>query len=127
MVHPDISIAQCVEMMIQDNIGALVVTDDINILGIVSERDIVRSLVHKGLSAQSTRTSDIMCADVSVMSPMDTVEKAIQVITSTRRHHILVKEDDELIAIVSVGDVLFKLLEDKAQIIEQLQNYIHTY
>jgi len=124
-VHPDVSIAQCVTMMVEDGIGALVVTDDINLLGIVSERDIVRSL-YKGLPAETTKVSDILYADVSVLTPTDTVEKAMQTITTTKRRHILVVEEDELIAIVSIGDILFKLLEDKARGIEQLENYIHT-
>ncbi len=126
MVHPDISVAQCVAMMVQDNIGALVVTDDTNILGILSERDIVRSLVHQGLSAETTKVSDILCAEFSMLSPVDTVENAMQVMTTTRRRHILVMENGELIAIVSIGDLLFKLLADKEQVIEQLENYIHT-
>ncbi|AHE67473.1 CBS domain-containing protein [Legionella oakridgensis] len=126
-IHPDVSVAQCVELMIQDNIGALVVTDDENLLGMVSERDIVRSLVHKGLAPQSTKVSDILHANVSVLQITDTVEKAMEVITMTKRRHILVAEEGQLVALVSIGDLLFSLLEDKARVIEELQNYIHTY
>ncbi len=125
-VYPDVDVAQCVNMMVQENIGALVVTDDENLLGIVDERDIVRSLVHKGLSPESTKVSDVLCADVTVLKLTDTVEKAIDVITHTKRRHILIADAEELVAIVSIGDILSKLIEDKLQTIEQLQNYIHS-
>ena len=125
--HPDVSVAQCVSIMVQHNIGALVVTDDDNLLGILSERDIVRALVNEGLSLTSTTASDIMCADVSVLKSSDVVEKAMEVITYTKRRHILVSEEGKLIAILSIGDLLLNLLEDKTRVIEQLENYIHTY
>lgn len=125
--HPDVSVARCVEIMIRGNIGALVVSDDDNILGIISERDIVRSLVYKELSPATTKASDVLHADVTVLQSSDTVEKAMEVITFTKRRHILVAENREIIAILSIGDVLYSLLEDKARMIEQLENYIHTY
>ena len=124
--HPDVYVAQCVEIMLQENIGALVVTDDDNILGIVSERDIVRSLVHKGLSAKSTRVSDILHADVTILQSSDTVEQAMEAITYTKRRHILVAEEGKIIAILSIGDLLYNLLDEKKRVIEQLENYIHT-
>jgi CBS domain-containing protein len=126
-IHPDVSVAQCVAMMVQDNIGALVVTDDENILGIVSERDIVRALVHKGLSPVSTTVSDVLCAAITILKSSDTVEQAMEAMTYTKRRHILVSEEGKIIAILSIGDLLFNLLEDKARVIEQLENYIHTY
>lgn len=124
--HPDVSVAQCVEVMVQDNIGALVVTDDINILGILSERDVIRSLVHQGLSAETTKASDVMCAEMTLLKPSDTVEKAMEAITYTKRRHILIAEEGNIIAIVSIGDLLFSILEDKNREIEHLQNYIHS-
>lgn len=125
-IHPDVSIAQCVATMVQEDIGALVVTDDTNILGILSERDIIRSLVHKGLSAESTKASDVLCSELTVLKPTDTVEKAMEAITFTKRRHILVSEGEKVLGIVSIGDLLFSILEDKSREIEQLQNYIQT-
>lgn len=124
-VHPDVTVSQCIELMIRHNIGALVVTDDDNLLGIVSERDVVRGLLHHGGSLLDRPVSEILWANVVVLKPTDTVETAMAVITETRRHHVLVAEDGKLVAIVSIGDVLFSLLEDKARVIQQLENYIH--
>lgn len=126
-IHPDVTVAQCVDTMVQENIGALVVTDDENILGIISERDLVRSLINKGLSAESTLVSAVMHANVSVLKSSDTVEKAMEVITYTKRRHILVSEEGKITAILSIGDLLFNLLEENKRMIEHLENYIHTY
>lgn len=126
-VNPDVSVAQCVSIMIQHNIGAVVVGDEENVLGILSERDIVRELVHKGLSPNTTKASDILHADVTVLKSSDTVEKAMEAITYTKRRHILVTENKKIIAIVSIGDVLFNLLENNKRVIEHLENYIQTY
>ena len=126
-VNPDVSIAQCVEIMIQHNIGALVVGDDENILGILSERDIVRGLVHSGLSPNKTKASDILHADITILSSSDTIEMAMAAVTFTKRRHILVAEEGKVIAILSIGDLLFNHIEDKDRVIEQLENYIHTY
>lgn len=125
--HPDVSVSQCVELMVTENIGAVVVTDDDNLLGIVSERDIVRSLVHKKLSPDDAKVSDILYADVSILKHTDPVEKAMETITQTKRRHVLITEEGQLIAILSIGDILFSLLESKSREIEQLENYIHTY
>ncbi len=124
-VHPDVSVAQCVEMMVHSNIGALVVTDDNNLLGIVSERDVVKGLIKHGSNLLNVKASDILCADVTVLKPTDTVETAMAVITETKRRHVLIAEEGKLIAIVSIGDVLFNLLIHKAREIQELENYIH--
>lgn len=123
-VHPDVNVAQCLEMMVHDNIGALVVMDDNNLLGIVSERDIVRGLLHHGPGLLERKVTDILWADVAVLKPSDTIETAMAVIIETKRRHVLVADAGNLTAIVSIGDLLFNLLENKARVIQQLENYI---
>lgn len=58
---------------------------------------------------------------------MDSIEKAMEAITFTKRRHVLIAEKGTLLAMVSIGDLLFNMLENKSQMIEQLENYIHTY
>lgn len=128
-VHPDVSISRCVAMMVEDNIGALVVMDEENenLFGLLSERDIIWSLVYKGLSAESTKAHEILCAEVTVLKETETVEKAMQAMIVTKRRHILITDDNEaIIAILSIGDLLFSLLEENARKIEHLENYIHS-
>ena len=124
-IHPDVSVAQCVEIMVSRNIGALVVTDDDNLLGIVSERDNVWGLLHHGEQIFTQPASAILWANVAVLKPTDTVETAMAIITETKRRHVLIAEQGKLIAIVSIGDVLNSLLDEKSRTIQQLENYIH--
>lgn len=124
-IHPDLSVSQCVDIMVSRNIGALVVTDDDNLLGIVSERDIVWGLLHNKMEIMNKPASDILWANVAVLKPTDTVEMAMAVITKTKRRHVLIAENGKLLAIVSVGDILYSLLDEKDRVIEQLENYIH--
>lgn len=126
-IFPDVEIRQAVEMMIRDNIGSLVVTeDDGNHLGIISERDIIRTVVYQSLDPAHTKVSDAMCSAVSILDITEPVEKAMEVITNTRRHHILVKESGHIVAVLSIGDILLNLLESKTQVIEELERYIHS-
>lgn len=125
-IHPDISVAQCIEIMVQENIGALVVTDDDNIQGIISERDIILALDNNQLSLDSIKASDILHAETTVLQSSDTVEMAMKAITYTKRRHVLVAEDGKIIAILSIGDLLLHLHENSARVIEQLESYIHA-
>ena len=126
-VYPDIVIQQCVETMMSENIGALVVADEENVIGILSERDIIRHCFAKDADANKITAREACCANISVLKVEDSVEKAMEVITMTKRRHILIEEHGKTGAILSIGDLLFSLLEDNRRVIEQLENYIHTY
>lgn len=127
-IHPAATVSQCVDLMVREDIGAVVVTDeDNNIFGTISERDIVRSLVKRGLSPEETKVSDILCADITLLKHTDSIDKAMEEMTRTKRRHILVTDDEKLVAIISSGDILCSLLESKSQEVEHLENYIHNY
>lgn len=126
-VKPSVTVSQCIEMMIKENIGAVVVHDGNNLIGMVTERDIVRSCVNRDLNLHEATAADVVFTPVSVLNIYDPVEKAMETITETKRRHVLVEENSEIVAILSIGDLLFHLLEDKTRVIEQLENYIHTY
>ncbi|MDR3503783.1 MAG: CBS domain-containing protein [Legionella sp.] len=129
-IHPGESIRKCVDLMNSLDIGALVVVDDEKkLVGIVSERDIVRSCLHKCVNLDTGKVADVVYKNVTILSPNDVVEKAMQAMTTTKRRHILIREDEQkdFIAILSIGDLLYHILEDKSRIIEHLENYIHTY
>lgn len=126
-IHKDEDIKKCIDLMVDLDIGAVVVVDNENkLVGIVSERDIVRSCLHKCVDLNSAKVVDVVYTKVSILSPHDTVEKAMQVITQTKRRHILIQENDDFVAILSIGDLLYHLLDDKARVIEHLENYITT-
>ncbi|MGQ3890669.1 CBS domain-containing protein [Legionella sp. CNM-4043-24] len=125
-VYPDTTVMECVKIMCDNNIGALVVRSDTGLPGIVTERDLVRSCLLPGLDPNTATAGEIAFRDVSVLSVNDTVEQAMETITNTRRRHVLVREQGELVAILSIGDLLLHLLEDKNLVIRHLENYITT-
>lgn len=127
-IHPEDSIRKCIDLMSDLDIGALVVVDEHdNLVGMVSERDIVRSCLHQCVSMDKGKVSDVVFKEVTILSPHDVVEKAMQAMTKTKRRHILIRDEKgDFIAIVSIGDLLYHLLDNKARIIEHLENYIHT-
>ncbi|KTD44735.1 CBS domain-containing protein [Legionella parisiensis] len=128
-IHPDDSVRKSIDMMTEHDVGALVVVDNDNqLIGIVSERDIVRSCLHKCINLETGKVSDVVYKDITILSPNDVVEKAMQAMTATKRRHVLIRdENNEFVAILSIGDLLYHILEDKSRVIEQLENYIHTY
>ncbi|MCC5791629.1 MAG: CBS domain-containing protein [Legionellaceae bacterium] len=126
-VQPDVSVQQCLAIMLAQDIGALLLVDDNNVVGILSERDLVRNCLNKGLDIHTTTAGDVAYADISVLQIDDTIEQAMQVMTSTKRRHVLIEEHGELAAMISIGDILYYLLDDNQRVIEQLENYIHTY
>jgi len=124
-VYPDVKVSQCCELMAANDIGSLVVIDEENLVGILSERDVIRNCLCKGLDINETQARDIAYADVSIMSIHDTLEQAMEEMIHTKRRHLLIKEQDQITAILSIGDILFNLLDDRARVIEQLEHYIN--
>lgn len=125
-IHPDITVAQCCQLMQSHNIGALVVTDDDNLIGLVSERDIVRQCLCQNMDIQTATAAEIAYANVSILEVHDTVETAMQVITETRRRHLLVRELGQIVGLVSIGDLLYYMLDEKTRMIQHLEDYIHS-
>lgn len=128
-IHPEDSVKRCIHLMTEMDIGALVVVDNDNqLIGIVSERDIVRSCLHQCVNLETAKVADVVHQAITILSPNDHIEKAMQAMTATKRRHVLIRDEhNEFVAILSIGDLLYHLLEDKARVIEQLENYIHTF
>lgn len=126
-VSPETTVSQCIKLMIKENIGAVIVLERNNLIGMVTERDIVRSCLYRDLDPHKTTVADVAFSNISVLNLFDPIEKAMETITETKRRHVLIEENGKLVAILSIGDLLFHLLEDKIRVIEQLENYIHTY
>ena len=123
-VYPDVTVLQCCDLMVNHDIGALIVRDDVNIVGIVSERDLVRNCLFRRSDANQLKASDIMCSSITILPIEATVEQAVGKITSTKRRHILVKEGDDVVAILSQGDILFHMLQMSQMKVDQLERYI---
>ena len=123
-VGPDATVTELLGQLATHNVGALPVVDNGNLIGIVSERDVVRRLHAGGAALLHARVADIMTNEVTTCSPSDDVADVAAVMTSRRFRHLPVVVEGELAGIVSIGDMVkarIDLLESERA---QLQSYI---
>jgi CBS domain-containing protein len=123
-VGPDATVTELLGQLATHNVGALPVVDNGNLIGIVSERDVVRRLHAGGAALLHARVADIMTTEVTTCSPSDDVADVAAVMTSRRFRHLPVVVEGELAGIVSIGDMVkarIDLLESERA---QLQSYI---
>ncbi len=126
-IAPEATVADLVAIMASANIGALVVSHDgEHILGIVSERDVVRALASDGAELLSRTVGDLMTAEVTVASPEDLIEDTAHTMTERRIRHIPVVIDGRLAAIVSIGDVVKHRIEALTDERNHLLGYLHA-
>ncbi len=122
---PEATIAGIAARLNQEKIGALVVSDDgVNVLGIISERDIVRGLADHGLDLLDKRADELMTAEVFTCTPNDTTGELMAVMTARRIRHIPVIEDGGLCGIVSIGDVVKDRLDEIEREANALRDYV---
>ena len=123
-VEPSASVGDLVAALAEHNIGALPVLEAGQLVGIVSERDVVRRLHLGGSGLLQLRVADIMSSSVTTCAPGDKIEDLARIMTERRFRHMPVIEKGELVGIVSIGDLVkarIDLLETERQ---QLQSYI---
>lgn len=123
-VDPGLSVAGLVAELARHNVGAMVVTRDGQVVGIVSERDVVRQLNERGAGLLDARVLDIMTTSVVTCLPGDSVDSLAATMTERRIRHMPVMQDGELIGIVSIGDVVKSRIGELESDREQLESYI---
>jgi CBS domain-containing protein len=123
-IGPDAPVLDAVREMAGKHIGALLVMDAGQLVGIVSERDYARKVVLQGRSSRDTPVRDIMTPDVITVRPVDTTDHCMQLVTERRIRHLPVVEDGAVIGVVSIGDLVKAVIEDQQLELAQLQRYI---
>jgi CBS domain-containing protein len=123
-VEPDQSIRRLLDLLAEHGVGALVVQDGDAVVGIVSERDVVRRLRTEGAGLLDTPVSSIMTRALFTCSPDATTEDLMVMMTERRVRHIPVIVDDRLAGIVSIGDVVKHRIEELQEERDHLQAYI---
>jgi CBS domain-containing protein len=121
---PEDSVLDAIKLMAEKKIGALLVMENENLSGIVSERDYARKVILQGKSSKETPVKDIMTAEVTVVNPQETVEKCMSLMTEKRMRHLPVVEDGKVIGVVSIGDLVKAIIAEQQFQIEQLESYI---
>jgi len=123
-VRPEASIQQAVEMYTELNVGALLVCDGDRLVGILSERDCVRRVMAKGKAAVETKVSEVMTHTPICVSPAETIEQCMAIMTEARCRHLPVVRFAKIQGVISMGDAVHALLSEKEHLIEDLSGYI---
>mgnify|MGYP002780205375 CR=1 FL=1 len=111
-------------MMAERHIGAVLVMEGPRLVGILSERDYARKVVLQGKSWANTPVADIMTSDVVTASLRDTSDHCMQCMTQRRIRHLPVLEGEDVIGMISIGDLVKAVIEDQQMELDQLQRYI---
>jgi CBS domain-containing protein len=123
-IEPSQRVLEAVRLMAQHGVGALLVMQGAQLLGVVSERDYARKVVLQGRSSNDTAVQQIMSSPVLTVRPEQSVSECMQIMTDNRVRHLPVVEHQRVVGVVSIGDLVRTVVEEQQQTIEQLEQYI---
>lgn len=118
------TVFDALKMMAAKETGALLVVDNDKLVGILTERDYARKVVLKGASSLKIMVRDIMTTRIPYVTPENTVDECLALMTDKRLRHLPVMENDQLIGILSIGDLVKATISKQKFHIHQLENYI---
>ena len=123
-IGPEASVFEAVQSMAQKNIGALLIVEHDQVVGMITERDYARKIVLMARSSRETKLRDIMTRPVMYVRPQHTSEECMALMTENRLRHLPVLEEGQLIGLISIGDLVKIIISEQKFIIEQLEHYI---
>ncbi len=123
-VTPDTLVFDALKLMAEKDIGAVLVMEEGKLVGIFSERDYARKVILKGKSSKETTVGELMSRNVICVSPDQTLEECMVLMTEEHIRHLPVVENDKVIGIITIGDVVHQIIKDQKFTIEELRKYI---
>jgi len=120
-ISPDASVFEALRVMAEKDVGALVVVHNGQIVGIISERDYARKIILLGKTSRDTPVSEIMTREVVTIHPDDTLDECMEAMSRHRVRHLPVIEGDEMVGIISIGDVVRTIIHDQREKIKELE------
>jgi CBS domain-containing protein len=126
-ISPDETVFAALQMMAEKNVGALLVTRDDKLIGIISERDYSRKVVLLGRSSRKTAVREILSGRVVHVSPDNTVDECLRLMTEHRIRHLPVLDGAKIAGVVSIGDLVNWIISAQNSAIHQLETYITGY
>jgi len=118
------TVFDAISLMAQVNIGAVLVQKDDTISGIFTERDYLQRIALQSLSSKQTKVGDVMTSPVISADPDDSVQQCMETMTTCRCRHLPVVKGGKLLGIVSIGDLVKKMLDEKQHEVDNLSQYI---
>jgi IMP dehydrogenase len=125
-ISPDITVLDAIKEMAEKNIGSIVVIENGEYIGLVTERDYARKVVLKGKSSTSTFVKEIMTTGLPRITPDNSIDTCMQIMSENNIRYLPVFENDHLAGIISINDVIKETILTQKEMIEHLQNYIHS-
>ncbi|OHX12777.1 CBS domain-containing protein [Chromobacterium sphagni] len=125
-VSPDNTVFQALQVMAENDIGAVLVMESGDIVGIFSERDYARRIVLQGRTSAGTKVRDIMTSRVVYVTPQETLEDCMGLMTEKRIRHLPVMEGQTVLGMLSIGDLVRATIDEQAQVINHLVHYIQS-
>jgi CBS domain-containing protein len=119
-VTPDTSVTECIHRMNENKIGAMLVMENDELLGIFTERDAITRVLGTGLDPAVAKVSEVMSKDPTCVPPSVTLDQAMGIITNQRFRHLPVIQDGKVLGMVSSGDLTHRLVEDQSAEIQEL-------
>ncbi len=123
-VLPSATVFEALEVMSTNNIGALLVMENDKLVGIFSERDYARKGIVQGRSAKTTVIAEVMTANVYTVDSKMTSKDCMEIMNARKFRHLPVVEEDQVIGVLSVGDIVGTILEEQKEHIKYLEGYI---
>mgnify|MGYP003488686381 FL=1 len=123
-ISPEQTVLEAVALMADKGIGALLLTEGSDVVGIITERDYARKVILLERSSQATPVSDIMTAAVMYVHPNQTSSECMKLMTEKRLRHLPVLENGKLLGLLSIGDLVKGVISDQQETIDQLEQYI---
>ena len=124
-INPDAAVLDALKLLAEKDVGAVLVMEGTRLVGIFSERDYARKVALKGKSASDTPVSEIMTRQVVCVTPAQTNEDCMALMTQKRVRHLPVIDNDRVQGVLSIGDLVKDMISEQQFIISQLEHYIH--
>ena len=123
-IDPEAKVYDALALMAEKGVGALVVMEKGQVVGIFTERDHARKVDLEGRCSQKSIIRQVMSVDIRYITPETSVDEAMAIVTESRRRHLPVMENGKLVGLASIGDLVKAALDEKDFVIKQLKKYI---